>query len=158
MPKFSLTTTWLIPAPIEAVWSCLIDTETWPTWWKYVEAVEETTSGEASGLNNIRKYHWRTCLPYYLILDLRVTCIQPKYLVSVEVSGDLRGDGCCRLSFQPGKSQTQVVFYWNVQTCKPWMNWFPRLTRPIFIWNHERVMKQGEQDLIRHLAIQTDYV
>lgn len=152
MPDFSLTSIWLIPAPVEDVWSCLVETDAWPNWWKYVEAVEETAPGEPSGLNNIRHYYWHTCLPYCLTLSLRVTKIDPRHLVAVEVSGDLKGDGCCQLSYQPSAAQTRVVFHWNVQTCKPWMNWFTALTRPVFTWNHNRVMKQGEQGLIRHLA------
>jgi hypothetical protein len=91
MPQFSLTTTWLIPAPVEAVWSCLIDTQTWPSWWKYVVAVEEMAAGHSSGINNIRRYYWRTCLPYSLMLTLRVTQIQAHQLVVVEVKGDLQG-------------------------------------------------------------------
>ena len=152
VPAFALTTTWRIPASIEAVWACLVDTEAWPAWWKYVEAVEETAPGETSGLNNTRKYCWRTCLPYRLMLSLRVTSICPKHRVTVEVSGDLRGDGCCQFSYHPDQAQTQVIFYWHVQTCKPWMNWLTTLTRPVFIWNHGRVMKQGELGLISHLS------
>lgn len=151
MPQFFLTTTWLIPAPLNAVWSCLVDTETWPFWWKYVVAVEEMTAGNPSGVNNIRRYYWRTCLPYSLMLNLRVTQIQPHQFVVVEVKGDLHGNGRCRLS-SIAANRTQVEFNWDVQTCKPWMNWFTTLTRPVFIWNHARVMRLGEQGLIRYVT------
>jgi hypothetical protein len=30
------------------------------------------------------------------------------------------------------------------------MNWFTTLTRPVFAWNHARVMRLGEQGLIRY--------
>jgi hypothetical protein len=149
MPKFSLTTTWLIPAPVEAVWSCLIDTQTWPSWWKYVDAVEEMAAGDSSGINNIRQYYWRTCLPYSLMLNLRVTQIQPNHLV-VEVNGDLQGNGSCQLFSISEANHTRVEFNWNVQTCKPWMNWFAPITRPVFAWNHARVMRIGELGLIRY--------
>ena len=150
MPQFSLTTTWLIPAPVDAVWSCLIDTRTWPSWWKYVDAVEEMSAGDSSGINNIRQYYWHTCLPYSLMLNLCVTQIQAPHLVIVEVKGDLQGEGICRLSPIPAADHTRVEFNWEVQTCKPWMNWFSPLTRPIFAWNHAQVMKLGEQGLIRY--------
>ena len=152
MSEFCLTTTWSIPAPVDAVWACLVDTETWPFWWKYVVAVEQTAAGDSSGINNTRQYNWCTCLPYHLLLTLRVTEIQPSNFVVVEVAGDLQGSGRCQLAYQLATNQTQVVFEWHVKTCKPWMNWFSVLTRPIFAWNHARVMKQGEQDLIRYLS------
>jgi uncharacterized protein YndB with AHSA1/START domain len=152
MPEFSLTTTWRIPASLESVWSCLIHTEAWPLWWKYVYAVNETAAGDSSGRNNVRHYAWRTALPYRLMLNLKVTEIQPQQRVVVEVSGDLKGEGICQLSYQTIPMRTEVRFYWHVHTCKPWMNRFAVLGRPIFIWNHTCVMKQGEQGLIRHLA------
>ncbi|MGZ8193479.1 MAG: SRPBCC family protein, partial [Methylobacter sp.] len=132
MPKFHLTTIWLIPAPVKTVWSCLVDTETWPSWWKYVIAVEQTAEGDSSGINNIRRYYWRTCLPYSLMLNLRVTQIQANRFINVKVTGDLQGDGSCRLSSISAAGHTQVEFNWNVQTCKPWMNWCTLLTRPVF--------------------------
>jgi hypothetical protein len=151
MPQFSLTTVWFIPSPIEAVWPCLIDTQAWPSWWKYVDAVEEIAAGDSTGVSNIRQYYWHTCLPYSLMLNLCVTQIQPNHLVVVEVNGDLQGVGRCRLSSIPAANHTRVVFNWEVQTCKPWMNWFTALTRPVFAWNHTQVMKHGEQGLIRYL-------
>jgi hypothetical protein len=152
MPKFSLTTTWLIPASIEDVWSCLIDTQTWPSWWKYVASVDETATGESSGLDNIRRYYWRTCLPYSLVLDLRIIEIEPCQRIVAEVKGDLQGEGRCYLCLDPITGHTQIEFCWQVQTCRPWMNWLHKLTRPIFAWNHNRVMKHGEQSLIRYLS------
>jgi hypothetical protein len=151
MSQFSLPSTWLIPAPVDAVWPCLIDTRTWPSWWKYVDEVEETSAGDSSGIGNIRKYYWRTCLPYSLILDMRVTQIEAPQLVIVEVDGDLKGNGRCRLSSLPCMDNTRVEFFWEVQTCKSWMNWLPILTRPVFAWNHAQVMKNGEQGLIQYI-------
>lgn len=151
MPEFFLTTNWSIPAPVETVWSCLIDTEAWPLWWKFVDAVKETAPGDSSGLNNIRHYRWRTCLPYCLNLSFRVTEIHPKCLIAVEVSGDLQGEGRCQINYQTDTARTQVVFYWHVRTCKPWMDRFSKLTRPVFAWNHARVMKLGEENLIKYI-------
>ena len=119
MPEFSLHTTWSIPASIEQVWSCLIDTENWPSWWKYVQTVEETESGDGSGLNNVRHYCWGTCLPYSLNLNIRVTEIQPCHHIAVDVKGDLQGDGRCRIYPDPVTGSTQVEFQWHVQTHKP---------------------------------------
>lgn len=152
MPDFSLKTNWIIPAPVEKVWLCLVDTESWPSWWSYVASVEENSAGKVSGINNVRRYHWRTSLPYHLLLDLRVIQIQPCNYVEVEVTGDLIGHGSCRLSYQPQMSYTDIQFNWNVRTCKPWMSWLAPLTRPVFIWNHSQVMKQGEQGLIKRLS------
>jgi hypothetical protein len=91
-------------------------------------------------------------LPYNLIPNLGVTQIQAHHLV-VEVKGDLQGDGNCRFSSIPDTAHTRIEFKWNVQACKPWMNWFITLTRPIFIWNHARVMRLGEQGLIRYFNL-----
>jgi hypothetical protein len=152
MSEYRLTTTWSIPAPVESVWKSLIDTGSWPDWWQYVISVEPIASGDASGLNTVKRYQWRTCLPYHLALTICVTELQILRFVEVAVSGDLQGTGSCQLSFHPEVKRTQVVFQWNVSTCKFWMNWLPVLSRPIFIWNHAQVMQGGEIGLIRYLS------
>lgn len=151
MPSFCLTTTWLIPAPLDKVWSALIDTESWPDWWPYVESVTETFHGSPSGSGNVRNYSWRTCLPYRLQFNLRVTALHPMRLVTVAVAGDLEGEGKSHLAVDAATGQTRITFCWRVRTRKNWMNWFGLFCSPIFRWNHTRVMKRGEQGLIRFL-------
>ena len=154
MPEFSLDTVWKIPAPLDRVWACLIDTASWPVWWPYVAAVEELAANDRSGIDDSRRYQWLTCLPYKLSLDIRLTRYEPCCLIDVEVSGDLKGYGSCRLAAEPSTSITVVCFKWNVRTCKPWMKRLSPLLRPVFIWNHNRVMQQGETGLIKYLNSQ----
>ena len=150
MPNYSLTTHWKIPAPIESVWLAMLDTEQWPTWWRYVKQVKEIKSGNSFGINSIRRYFWKTRLPYQLILDLEVTQLAPYESINVKVNGDLEGNGYCKLSTD--QQSTSILFIWNVKTCKYWMNRFPIISQPIFIWNHQQVMKQGEKSLIQRLS------
>lgn len=149
MPNFSLSSTWLIPLPIEPTWSCLIRPETWPVWWKYVESVENISSGASKIPDNKRRITWRTRLPYRLVIELTVTrAIEHRYL-SVSVQGDLNGYGRCRVS--GNGDSTRFEFEWHVSTCKPWMNRFAFICRPLFEWNHGQVMKEGELGLTRYL-------
>lgn len=151
-PEFSLTTTWSIPASIELVWLCLVDTEKWPLWWEYVASVQELASGNPTGIDNVRQYYWRTCLPYGLLINLRAVEVYPYRRLAVAVTGDLQGNGSCNVAWDAETGHTKVEFLWRVQTCKHWMNWFAILTKPIFTWNHNQVMKRGEQGLIRYLS------
>ncbi|PKM12578.1 MAG: polyketide cyclase / dehydrase and lipid transport [Gammaproteobacteria bacterium HGW-Gammaproteobacteria-3] len=153
MPDFSLKTTWRIPAPIALVWDSLIHTETWPDWWRYVASVTELEPGLPDGLANTRSYCWRTALPYDLHLEMTVIRLVPCRTITVAVSGDLTGTGQCTFSVEAETEVTCVEFYWQVQTCKPWMNRLSILTRPVFEWNHAEVMKQGESGLIAYLGI-----
>ena len=150
MTDFSLFTTWHIPAPIESVWPCLVHTETWPSWWKYVKSVEEMESGAPTGVFNKRRFRWRTRLPYHLNLDLTVTQIIPYRRITVAVQGDLSGTGRCRVSAD--SERTTVEFHWQVKTCKPWMDRISLISRPLFEWNHTQVMKQGELSLVKYLS------
>ncbi len=149
MTYFSLKTIWKIPAPVDPVWNIVSDTEKWPLWWKYVRNVEELNAGDPSGVNNLRRYYWSTCLPYQLVLDLFITRLEPCRLIETRVAGDLEGEGRCRFSSQ--NHFTVLQYDWNVQLCKPWMKRIAPVARPVFVWNHEQVMKKGEQSLIQRL-------
>jgi hypothetical protein len=151
-PEFSLTTTWSIPSSIGLVWLYLVDTEKWPLWWKYVASVQEVASGSPTGINSVRQYHWYTCLPYSLLLNLRVVEVRPYRRLAVEVTGDLQGKGYCNIAWDPATENTIIEFIWCVRPCKPWMKSSTKFAKPIFTWNHNRVMRQGEQGLIQHLS------
>ncbi|MCF6251624.1 MAG: SRPBCC family protein [Methylococcaceae bacterium] len=149
MTCFHLTTTWKIPASLENCWFSILEVESWPNWWKYVHKVIELEAGDKSGINNIHQYDWSTCLPYHLVFNLRVTRLEPFKLITFDAQGDLTGNGCCR--FTQKNNCTYIQFDWNVETSKPWMSFVATIATPVFEWNHRRVMKSGEQSLIRKL-------
>lgn len=156
MSDFSLTTRWLIPAPMDEVWGCLVATENWPSWWEYVVMVDETAMGNSMGINNVRRYLWRTCLPYDLAIDLRVTQVHPYRSIAAEVTGDLIGSGDCAMTYRENEAATELIFSWNVSLAKSWMKLLGGVARPVFVWNHEQVMKSGEEGLIRHLTAHSE--
>lgn len=149
MAYFALTSTWHIPASIESCWFCLLDKESWPHWWPYVDKVEQLRPGAADGTGNVCRYHWRTRLPYRLTVDITITELNPFQTIRYTADGDLSGDGACHL--QKHAHFTALQFDWNVHTMKPWMNEIAAIAAPIFIWNHQHVMKIGEQSFIQRL-------
>ncbi|MEN8260751.1 MAG: SRPBCC family protein, partial [Pseudomonadota bacterium] len=92
---YELESRWWLDAPVERVWECLCHPEHWTSWWEYVERVEQVERGEENGIGSVRRYVWKTRLPYRLILDMRVTRVDPGRLLEVAVSGDLEGCGRC---------------------------------------------------------------
>lgn len=149
MAFFSLASTWQVPAPIENCWFCLLDRERWPEWWPYVDKVEQLHPGSADGVGNICRYHWHSCLPYRLIIDITVTELVPFQLIRYHADGDLEGQGACRLKNHA--HSTTIQFDWEVRTNQAWMNVAAAIAAPIFSWNHQRVMKKGEQSFIQRL-------
>jgi len=143
--RFDLVSVWQLDAPVDQVWRVLADPRTWPQWWPFVEAVEAVRPGAGDGRRSVWRYTWRTMLPYRLCFELCVTRIEPPALLEAEVSGDLAGRGLCQLQRQGRR--TTVRYEWEVQTCKPWMNWLAPLARPVFLWNHRMVMARGESCL-----------
>jgi hypothetical protein len=77
--------------------------------------------------------------------------IIPYRRLAVEVKGDLQGTGFCELRSNKLCQLTQVTFFWDVEVCKPWLKLLAIIAKPVFIWNHNRVMKQGERGLIRRI-------
>jgi hypothetical protein len=51
--RYVLATEWVLAAPIERVWEALVEAESWPRWWRYVEDVSLLTPGEADGIGGV---------------------------------------------------------------------------------------------------------
>jgi hypothetical protein len=73
--------------------------------------------------------------------------------VAYDAAGDLAGDG--RFVVTPREGGTEVTFYWNVRTNRRVMNLLAPLLRPLFAWNHNWVMAQGERGLKQRLSAAT---
>jgi hypothetical protein len=151
MPVYRFVTVWRIEAPLEAVWNEILHSESWPKWWKGVEAVEELKRGDRSGSGTIRRFTWKSRLPYRLTFDIRTSRVEPMWLIEGTASGELQGMGTWR--FSNDGASTVVRYDWEVRTTKLWMNIIAPLARPIFKWNHDVVMSWGAEGLKRQLGM-----
>lgn len=154
--QFHLTTDWRLDAPPEAVWAVLTVPEDWPSWWRAVERVETLDTGDAQGIGALRRMTWRTALPYALTFDMRTTRVEPMTTIEGRAEGELSGLGRWTLTPDGGGTQnrpgTNVRYDWIVDVEKPWMRRLAPLLRPVFAWNHGKVMDWGREDIARKLG------
>ena len=141
---------WRLDAPIDAVWDAIYRSDDWPSWWRDVQRVQLLERGDENGLGALRRYWWRTKLPYSFVFDTRTVRIQPPHVLEAEASGELVGTGLWQLRQEAGA--VHVQYDWRVRTTKPWMNLLAPVMRPAFALNHTVVMRRGARDLARHLS------
>jgi hypothetical protein len=147
--QYHLTTRYQLDAPIGLIWDAILHAEAWPSWWIGVERVVTLEHGDPSGLGARRRCTCKSFLPYRLTFVTRVTRIEPLRLLEGRVDGELEGVGCCRL--ERSDALTLVRYDWQVRTTRWWMNLFGPLAKPLFLWNHDAIMRAGGIGLARHL-------
>ena len=150
MADYAFVTHWRIAAPIDAVWDAIYGSEDWPSWWGDVLRVDVLARGDNDGVGAVRRYTWKTALPYSFTFETRTTRIEAPNVLEAHAFGDLEGTGRWELTQET--ALTHVRYDWNVRTNKAWMNLLGPLLRPAFAWNHTTVMRRGAQDLARHLS------
>jgi len=142
---YSFVTIWKFPAPLEDVWKAISESDQWPTWWKGVEKVELIKKGGANDIGTVKRYTWKSKLPYRLVFDMRTTRIERHSLIEGVATGELDGTGLWTFSYANGV--TTVRYDWNILTTKRWMNLLAPVARPFFKWNHDVVMEWGRECL-----------
>lgn len=149
--RYEFRTQWQIPAPLDRVWHELMHPEQWPTWWRGVEQVQLLSPGSNElGVGAIRRYTFRSRLPYRLRFTMQTTNIVPMSLIEGHASGELEGRGTWHLT--PGESMTLVRYDWQVTANKLWMRWLSPIARPAFEWNHDVIMNWGQLGLLQRLG------
>jgi len=148
--QFHLTTNWRFTAPVEPIWQALMRPEDWPSWWRAVATVEPLAAGDETGVGAVRRITWRTALPYTLAFSMRVTRVKPMRLIEGRAEGELAGFG--RWTLRRSTGVTHVRYDWIVEVTKPWMRLAAPVLRPVFAWNHGKVMGWGYEGLSRKLA------
>ena len=115
-----------------------------------MKKVELLDPGLPTGIGARRRLTWRTALPYTLSFDICTTEIEPeKRLLSI-AEGELVGTGLWQLTAT--SKGTLVRYDWKVETTKAWMNVLAPIARPLFGWNHAKVMAEGGRALAKLLA------
>jgi len=149
---YALVTHWHLRAPIERVWEAIFAVEEWPRWWPYVQAVNELRKGDARGIGAVRRFTWSSALPYRLSFEMIATAVEPPRYMEAVATGELSGKGRWQLAAEG--PTTRVRYDWTVMTTRRWMNIVAPLMRPVFRWNHGRVMAEGGRGLARHLGVE----
>jgi Polyketide cyclase / dehydrase and lipid transport len=149
-PHYRFLTTWLLEASRHDAWEVLQDPVRWPEWWRGVVRVTQLDGGDADGVGCRYRIAWRSRVPYHLEFDFTVRRVDRPCCMAGEADGELRGSGTWRLYEQDGV--TAVVYEWNVDTTKRWMNVLRPVARPVFEYNHDVVMRWGGEGLARRLG------
>jgi uncharacterized protein YndB with AHSA1/START domain len=143
--EYRFLTAWLLEAPREPVWEAIYDQERWPQWWRGVEEASEVRPGDEDGLGSVSRLVWRSLLPYRIEFEVTTTKVERPRLLEADAVGELTGVGRWRLFEQDGA--TAVLYEWNVETTKAWMNLVAPIARPVFEWNHDWVMARGGEGI-----------
>jgi uncharacterized protein YndB with AHSA1/START domain len=150
MSDYEFVSVWNIDAPLSAVWQLIHDADTWPEWWPGVLSNIELQKGDADGIGSIRRSVWKSRLPYKLEFDSELVRIEPECLIEVRAFGHLEGRGLWQLTPITDTS-TRVQYDWTVKTTKAWMNFLSPIAKPFFRWNHDVIMRWGEEGLNKRL-------
>ncbi len=149
MTEYRLVTCWHIAAPLPPVFDAVLDSLHWPEWWPGAHAVTELAAGDQDGIGSLRRYCWKSRLPYSLCFEARTTCVLAQRELAAQIDGDLRGYG--RWLFSHRNGVTAVRHEWNVCTTRCWMNLATPFARPLFKANHHALMRQGAEGLARRV-------
>ena len=150
LDRYRFHTLWVVDAPLRRVWTTILHSRRWPEWWPGVLNVTLVRPGSADGINDVRRYVWRSRLPYTLEFDVRVVRIEPMARIEGLASGELSGVGVWR--FATGDEGTRVEYFWDVRTEPVWMRVLSPLAKPLIRWNHDAIMHAGGEGLARHLG------
>jgi hypothetical protein len=150
MASYRFLTVWSLEAPIESVWDALHDSDEWPRWWRGVVSVETLDPGDAFGLGGRRRYAMKSTLPYTLTFEGTSTLVERPTALAGTTEGELRGGG--RFDLAQEGLITTVHYAWNVETTSWWMNLLGPVLRPVFVWNHDVLMRWGGDGLARRLG------
>jgi hypothetical protein len=152
MATLSYTTLWHFKAPLVLVWNEIADPLDWPSWWPSMQRVDQTSPGDPLGVGAVHRYTVKGVLPYTLTFDMRTTAIEAGRRIEGTAVGEIEGSGVWTFSEDEDQTMTHVRYDWTIVTKKTWMNVLAPVARPVYRWNHDAVMRAGEQGLRARLA------
>lgn len=128
------------------VWETLARSEDWVDWWRWLKKAEVLDQGDALGIGHVVRHQVSSPLRYRLSYVGMVTHAEEPVMSRFQADGDL--DGIGQFGLEDTQSGTTLItFHWLVETPKAWMNLLAPLARPLFVWNHHRLMEDFARDL-----------
>lgn len=148
---YEIVSHWRVSGPIGEVFDVLTDAPALPRWWPaaYSE-VTEVAPGDSDGRGRTTAIVTRGFLPYSVRWQVEVAEARRPDLIRIKATGDVIGRGEWRLA--PEGDMVALAYDWRVRVGKPWMEKFEFLLKPLFVINHNYVMRRGEEGLRAELA------
>jgi hypothetical protein len=148
--SYNFETHWRVAGKIDDVYAILFDIDRYPQWWpSLARSYRCIQKGDAMGLGAKGEITTKGFLPYVIRWSYEVVETDRPNEFRIVASGDLVGDGHWVLKQIGGN--VDVTYYWNVRTEKPLLKFLAPLLRPLFAWNHDWVMAQGKEGLLKEL-------
>ncbi|HEY8737624.1 MAG TPA: SRPBCC family protein [Candidatus Dormibacteraeota bacterium] len=139
--EYHFVTDWRFRAPLEKVWTVVVDIERYPGSWKNFRGVR-IIHGDGKSVGSIIECAVRGSLPYSLTYTLEVREAEQYRHILLASTGDLVGTGRWAFSeAEPGTSK--AVYAWDVATTNPVLNLVAPLAKRALARNHEQVMANG---------------
>lgn len=152
--RLILISRWRVEASAPAVWSLLADVKSWPAWWPGVCRVERSA---ASPLGDGAELHWGSALPCAFHLRLKTVAAERLRRLECQTQGRFQGLGIWLLEPDEGGA-VALSYRWEVRLDQPWMRALSILLRPMFEWNHFRLMRTAAGGLGRQLGCRVEHL
>lgn len=150
MPAYVFRDEWHVAADPPTVWATVRQVERWPEWWPSVHGVTRVAPAEADAQGEVWRFVFRTRLPYRMAFDARVVQDEPLHGVRTTVTGRVEGMGRWEVAEVEGGAA--VRFDWEVRPRLAWMRLLSPVARPLFVWNHAALMREGGEALATRLG------
>ena len=147
-----LISRWRLDESATAVWQLLADTTTWPAWWPGVRRVQPAPSGP---VGNVADMWWHVALPYAVRLRVKTVDVERPHRLETQTLDRLQGMGTWLLDPAQG-GWVDLTYRWEVRLDRPWMRVLSVVLRPVFEWNHFRVMRAAAQGMARQLGCRVE--
>jgi hypothetical protein len=146
---YHFLTDWRFKAPLQKVWSVVLDIERYPELWKNFRRVQ-ITRGDGKSVGSVFVCQVRGSLPYSLTYALEVLEAEEYRHMLLRSTGDLVGSG--RWEFTETEPGTvRAVYFWDVATTNPILNLAAKLAKGALARNHDQVMANGYAALRPHV-------
>jgi uncharacterized protein YndB with AHSA1/START domain len=147
---YAFRTVFELAAPPTEVFEAVLAPDRWLTDLDHVRSLERLEPGGGEHEGSRYRITVSAASPYRLRWEMTAVRVVAPELIEWRAEGDLAGHGTWELG--PTATGTEVISTAQLRTTRWWMNLLEPLARPLFIRNHDVVMRAGIATLAAHLA------
>jgi uncharacterized protein YndB with AHSA1/START domain len=146
---YAFRTTFELAAPPPLVFEAVLAPERWLTDLDHVRSLERLEAGGVDREGSRYRTTVSAASPYRLRWEMTAERVVAPERIEWRAEGDLTGHGTWELV--PTATGIEVISTARLRTTRWWMNLLEPLARPLFVRNHDVVMRAGIDTLAAHL-------